>query len=163
MKRLFRNRPKMVYLITLFVLLFLLLLAVKARADQTLTFEAGSAMVRGETPTLGITISCPRCGPIGADWEGGFDLIGESDYRGANVPNVIQLRGALVDGYRGFELGLGFAYVNVPTPYTCQLDFHLLARYRISGRWSAQWRHSSSAGSCDPNVGRDILTLGYRF
>lgn len=162
MNRLFRNGRQAVYYIAAFVVLLLALFAVKARAEQTLELEAGSAMLRGETPVLGLTIACKECGPVRTDYEFGFELIGESSHYLDN-PNVIQVHGQLVDGWRNFEMGLGFYFQNVPTEYVCQFGFHLLARYRVSSRFALQWRHSSSGSSCIPNAGRDLLTLGYRF
>jgi hypothetical protein len=149
-------------MILAFVAVLLLLWSIHARADQTLEFEAGAAMLRGETPAVGVTIACKECGPVRTDYEFGFDLIGESNFYQYN-PNVIQVRAQIVDGYKRFEAGIGFYYQNVPTEYVCQFGFNLLARYRVSSRFDLQWRHSSSGSSCYPNAGRDLLTLGYRF
>lgn len=160
--RLFRNSPRAVAAILVFVVALLVLFAVRARAEQTLAFEGGAAVLRGETPAVGLTVGCPRCGPVGTDYEFGFDLVGDShDYE--DDPNVIQVRAQIVDGWRRAELGLGFYWQNVETEYVCQFGFHLLARYRFTGRLAAQWRHSSSAGSCRPNYGRDLLVVSYRF
>lgn len=162
MMRLFRNPKGAVYGILVFVMALLLLFAIRARAEQTLAVEAGAAVLRGQTPAIGLTGACVQCGPVGTSWEYGFDLIGDShDY--ADNPNVIQLRGQIVDGWRRAEIGLGFYWQNVETEYVCDFGFHLLARWRFANRLSAQWRHSSSAGSCRPNVGRDLLTVSYRF
>ena len=160
--KLFRNDKPVVYAIVAFVALIVLLFSVKARADQNLTIEAGSAMLRGATPTLGFNWSCERCGPVDTDWEAGFELIGESRHFRDN-PNVIQVHGQIVDGWKRAELGLGFYYQNQATEYVCRHGFHLLARFRFTDRLAAQWRHSSSAGSCIPNAGRDLLTLGWSF
>ena len=160
MPKIFRN--KTVWPIALFVACILLLFAIKSRAEQTLTLEAGSAVARGETPTIGLNIGCPGCGPVGTDYEFGFELTGESDWRGEN-PNAIQVHAQIVDGWKRAELGLGFYYMNSPGAYVCDFGFHLLARWRFTDRIAAQWRHSSSAGSCYPNYGRDLLSLGWRF
>lgn len=162
MNRLFRNPKGAVYGIAAFVIILIVLWSVKARADQTFAIELGSAMVRGETPVLGLTIACKECGPVRTDYEFGFDLIGESSHYRDN-PNVIQVRAQLVDGWRRFEAGIGFYYQNVPTEYVCQFGFHLLARFKFGERIAMQWRHSSSGSSCTPNVGRDLLTIGWRF
>ena len=162
MGRLFRNPKGVVYIIAAFVAALLLLFSVKARGEQTLAVEGGYAMLRGETPVLGLTWGCPGCGPVGTDWEAGVDLIGESSHYRDN-PNSIQVRGQIVDGWKKAELGLGLFYQNSPGEYTCNFGFHLLARYRFTDRLAVQWRHSSSAGSCRPNAGRDLLTVGWRF
>lgn len=162
MGRLFRNPKPAVYAIVAFVVLLVILWAIPSRADQTLALEGGSAMLRGETPVMGVTIGCPGCGPVGTDYEFGFDLIGESTHRAYN-PNVIQVRAQLVDGWKRAELGLGFAYFNVEHEFTCRFTFHLMARYRFTDRLALQWRHSSSGSSCLPNTGRDAVTIGWRF
>lgn len=162
MGRLFRNKGSALYMIVVFVAFLLVMFSCEARSDQTLTLEGGSAVLRGETPTLGFTVACQECGPVRTDYEFGFELIGESDHYRHN-PNVIQLHAQIVDSWRRFGLGLGFYWQNVPQEYTCDFGFHLLARYRISDRFAIQWRHSSSAGSCSPNAGRDLVTFGIRF
>lgn len=160
--RLFRNPKGAVYGILAFAVLLLMLFSMKARAEQTLQFEAGSAVLRGVTPAIGLTIGCPGCGPVNTDYEFGFDLVGDS-HEYSESPNAIGPRVMLVDSYKRASLGLGFQWWNVETPYTCQFTFALMARYTISQRFAVQWRHSSSAGSCRPNIGRDLVMLSYRF
>jgi len=162
MKTLFNNPKKVVYLIAAFVAVLLLLFAIKSRGSE-LTVEGGSAMIRGETPALGLNIQWLQAGPVGTDYELGFNLIGQSRYQGNDVTNQIVWHAMLWDGYKRAELGIGAAYFNVPSPYACQFDFTLGARWRFTDHISAQWRHYSSAGSCTPNVGRDLLTFGWRF
>lgn len=161
--RLFRNSPKVLWLIVVFVILFFLLLANPARAGQRLSVEAGSAIVRGPAPTVGLTIGCPLCGPAKTDYEFGFQLIGSSDHPYGPQPNAIVAHAAIVDGWKNYELGLGLYAHNVKWAYNCQVGFHLLGRYRFSDHASIQWRHYSTAGSCRPNPGRDLLTFGWRF
>lgn len=160
LRKLFRTPA--FYIVVAFVIAIVVFFAMPARADQALYFEGGSAMLRGETPTLGFNVKCALCGPADTDYEYGFELIGESSHYRDN-PNVIQLRAQIVDGWRNLELGLGFYYQSQPTEYVCQFGFHLLARWRFTERIAVQWRHSSSSGSCKPNAGRDLLTLGWKF
>lgn len=160
--RLFRNARGTVIAILVFVAALLVLFAVRARAEQTLAVEAGAAVLRGQTPAIGLTVGCPQCGPVGTSYEFGFDLVGDSHDYGES-PNAIGPRVMLVDGWKQAELGLGFQWWNVETGYTCQFTFALLARWRFTDRLAAQWRHSSSAGSCRPNTGRDLLTVSYGF
>lgn len=162
MNNLFRNNRNSKIAIVVFIILLFAFFAIKARAQETLDVEVGSAVLRGETPVLGLTMACRGCGPIYTDYEFGFDLIGESTHEIYNS-NVIQVRGQIVDGWGRFEMGLGFYYQNVAQEYTCDFGFHLLARYRVVERLSVQWRHSSSASSCYPNAGRDLITVAWRF
>ena len=78
--RLFRNPKSAVYLIVAFVVAFLLLLAIRARAESTIQVEGGSAVLRGYTPTLGLSIQWPEAGPARTDYELGFMLIGDGNY-----------------------------------------------------------------------------------
>jgi len=162
MRKLFLNKKPVVYGILLFVAALLALFAIKARADQDLYLEGGYAVVRGETPAVGLTIACKLCGPVNTDYEFGFDLIGESTHHQSNRNNI-QVRAQIVDGYKNAELGLGMYYQSQPGEYVCDFGFHLMARYRFTDRIALQWRHSSSAGSCEPNAGRDLLMASWRF
>ena len=129
--RLFRNPKGAVYGIIAFVAAAADAVRDQARAEQTLQFEAGAAVLRGETPAIGLTIGCPGCGPVGTNYEFGFDLVGDShDY--SESPNSIGPRVMMVDGYKKLALGLGFQWWNVETGYTCQFTFALMARYRAT-------------------------------
>ena len=161
MRKLFRNPKAAVYLIVVFIVLLISRWLVPARASE-LRIEGGSAVLRGETPALGLHITWPQTGPVGTDYEAGFVLIGESSHYQYN-PNVIALHAALVDCWRNLEAGLGFYGMNVEHEYTCRFGFHLLARYRFTDRIATTWRHYSSAGSCTPNAGRDLVMVSWRF
>ena len=160
--KLLRNPKSSLYLIAAFVILLLVLFARHARASE-LQLEGGAAVLRGYTPTLGLSIQWPDKGPAGTDYELGFLLIGDGTYNGREFSNQGLWYAMLWDGYRDIELGIGAARFTVESPFTCQTNFALGARWRITERIATQWRHYSSAGSCYPNYGRDLLTLAYRF
>jgi hypothetical protein len=161
MNKLFDNAKPVLATIVIFVLMFLLFASRDARADSELTFDVGSAMVRGYTPTIGLNVRWPEAGPGRMDWEAGFHLSGQSTNKQEN-PNAFTLYGMLVPNWGPVELGLGFAYTNTPWEYTCQETAALMAGYRYK-RVTLRWYHYSSAGSCKPNAGRDFLKLGWRF
>lgn len=160
MKKLFDNEKGVIVAIVVFVLLFLFLAFKDAKASS-LDFFAGSAMVKGATPAVGLNVKWPEAGPGTTDWEAGFLLSGQSEFRG-DQPNTVSLYGMLVPNWNRFELGLGFAYHNNDWAYTCQETFALMAGYRLE-HLSIRWQHFSSAGSCKPNPGRDFLLIGWRF
>jgi len=160
--RLLRNPKSSLYLVAAFVILLLLLFARHSRASE-LQLEGGAAVLRGYTPTLGLSIQWPDAGPVGTDYELGFLLIGDGSFNGQEFGNQVAWYGMIWDGYRSVELGIGAAYFNVESPFTCQQTFALGARYRINDKFSAQWRHFSTGGSCDPNTGRDIASIAWRF
>lgn len=159
---LFRNPPKAKIAIVVFVLLLLALFALKSRGSE-LQVEGGAAVLRGWAPVLGLSIQWPDAGPVGTDYEAGFNLIGESTYNDEDVTNQAVWYGMVWDGYRAIELGIGAAYFNIESPYTCQFTFALGARWRVTERVAMQWRHYSTAGSCRPNVGRDLGTISFFF
>lgn len=161
LKKLFDNPKPARIAILVFLVLILLLFSIRSRGED-LYFDAGSAIVRGEAPVIGLNIAWKEAGPVNTDYELGFKLIGQSEHYKQNS-NQFVVHGMLVDGWKKAEMGLGFAYFNVPSEYTCQFTFSLLARYRFTDRIHLQAQHFSSAGSCDPNAGRDLLTLGWRF
>ena len=143
------------------IVALLVLFAIESRGED-LYFDAGSAIIRGETPTIGFNIVWHEKGPLRTDYELGMNMIGDSEFRGHNS-NQFVVHGMLVDGYKQFNLGLGLAYFNVPSNYNCQFSTSLLARWRFNDHWHIQHHHFSSGGSCKPNVGRDLLTVGYKF
>jgi hypothetical protein len=160
--RLFNNPWQVVIAIVIFISLFLFLLSKEARSEE-IYFDAGSAVVRGYAPTIGMNIAWKEEGPKKTDYELGFKLIGESEFDGVDQRNQFVVHGMLVDGWKNAEMGVGFAYFNVPSDYACQFTFSLLARYRFTERIHMQAHHFSTAGSCRPNYGRDLLTVGWRF
>lgn len=149
------------YIVAVFVIVLLTFLSIQARAAE-IGVETGSAMLRGETATLGLNINWPLAGPKNTDYEIGFLLSGGSTHRRANDPAFTGYA-MIVDGYKKFEIGFGFAYTNSEWEYTCNGTATLMLRWRFSPRVTAQWHHFSSAGSCRPNAGRDFLTVGWRF
>lgn len=161
--RLFRNPKSAVAIIVVVVLALLWFFSRESRAESTLQVEGGSAVLRGYTPTLGLSIQWPLAGPADTDYELGFMLIGDGTYNEVDFGNQVVWYGMLWDGYRDIELGIGAAYFNVESPFTCQFTFALGARWRFTSRLAAQWRHYSTAGSCAPNSGRDLATINYRF
>jgi len=161
-QKLFRNPKPVVYAILGFVVLLLLFFAINARASEVV-FRAGSAIVKGPTPAIGLDLRYPLSGPLQTDYELGLTLIGSSTYRGDN-PNQIALHAMLVDGWRAFEMGLGLAYLTNTDVYNGDnVNFRLLVRWRFTDQISLQYEHFSCAGSCEPNIGRDLITAGWRF
>lgn len=150
--------------VALFVILFTLALARWARADEPyVQMGVGSAIVRGEAPLLDLSIVYPGKAPRGADYTFGVTLIGESDYGDRHQRGQIAWRAQLVDGFGKFDLGLGAAYLQNEDIYnSCHLEFSLSAAYRF--KWGTlEYLHFSNAGTCMPNVGRDLLFWAHRF
>jgi hypothetical protein len=140
------------YVIAGFVVLFLLLLALKARAASSIEFEAGYPMVVG--------LDTNWDGPIGTSFQCGLDLVAS---RGGATNNA-GLQCLLIDGYKTFDLGLGAIVLHHADQYNgSAANFSLLAQWRMSSRWTFRYRHWSNAGMSDHNQGRDMLMLAYKF
>jgi len=161
--KLFENRKKVLYIILGFVAVWLFILSVDVRAESELRFDGGMAVLKGETPTIGMNIKWPLAGPVNTDYELGFHLIGSSDTpKKPDSPNSITAYGMLVDGYKWYEMGLGFGLTNNDNKYHCRATFTLMAGAKWK-RLTLRWYHNSSAGSCRPNTGRDLVKVGWRF
>ena len=157
---LFRNPKPVVYVITAFVLLFLILLAVKARANPAdgLSVEAGHTIVRGPAPALALTYSW--AGPNDTSWLCRMSLVGST----SEAANQSAIGCQLITGYKQFDLGLGMAWLHHADAYNgSNLNFMLSAAYRFSTRWAAVYVHWSNAGQSEHNVGRDMVSVRYRF
>jgi hypothetical protein len=128
-----------------------------------LRVEAGSAMLRGWTPTLGFSANYIDAGPGYTDLEAGILLVGESEHRGEPQSNTGTLYGMVWSSAGPVDLGIGVAYTQGVQTYTCDTTFALGARYRPTRRLTVQWRHFSSADTCQPNTGRDLLTVSWRM
>lgn len=62
------------------------------------------------------------------------------------------------------ELSIGASYWIKTDEHLigCNLGYQLGFRWRF-GQWSIGPRHWSNAGTCKPNRGQDMLTIGFRF
>lgn len=151
--------------VTVFLGLILLGAATQCRgAEPVAQFELGHTVIRGPATAARLSVQWPDAGPKDAGFECGLTLIGEYEYKGSQ-PNQAIADCALVDGLRGFDFGIGPAYLqNIDTVNGSHFNFHLLARWTSpNGRHMVTWHHWSNAGTVKPNAGRDIVAYGYRF
>lgn len=150
--------------VALFLAALLLTLAFcsqKAEGSE-IRVEAGSAIVRGYTPTLGLSAYYTDAGPAATDVEAGVLLIGESTFKGERQSNTATVYGMLwANAGPKFQLGLGLAYTQGDQRYTCEGTFTLGVRYQPTRRIALTGRHFSSADTCKPNTGRDVLGVGF--
>lgn len=133
----------------------------KAEAGE-IRAEAGSAIVRGYTPTLGLSAYYTDAGPADTDVEAGVLLVGESTFKDQRQSNTATVYGMLwANAGPKFQLGLGVAYTQGDQTYTCKGTFALGVRYQPTRRVALTGRHFSSADTCKPNTGRDTLGVGF--
>lgn len=158
--RIFPHKPAVRYVLLGFVVLFLLALATAARAEAV-SVEVGSAVVRGSTPSLGFVKSWRNRGVGDYSYECGFGIVGSSTFRGAEQRNQGVAECLLVDGFGRFDVGAGLAAQSSSDAYNTRVNFSLLLRWRVTDRLSIAYRHRSNASTGSPNLGRDLLLVGY--
>lgn len=156
------------------VLILVLLLAIGLAIPQChaapldapyVQLSGGAALIRGPTPSMDLTFTEPASVLRNAYWQESLTVIGTSSFRGASVPNNFVVRGLFVDGFGRFDVGLGLAWMQNPAPYNgSPVNFNLQFAYRfIELPLTLTYTHLSNAGSQTPNLGRDIVLLGWRF
>ena len=127
--------------------------------------SGGAAVVRGATEALDLTFTEPAPVLRNAYAQGSLTVLGTSTFRGASVPNNFAARALFVDGFGRFDVGLGLSWMQNPAPYNgSPINFNLQFAYRfIFLPVTLTYTHMSNAGSRLPNLGRDIVLLGWRF
>lgn len=126
--------------------------------------SGGAAVVRGYTPVLDLTFTEPAPQLRHAYWQESLTVIGESTFSGKPVPNNFVVRGLFVDGFGHADIGLGLSWMQNPAPYNgSPVNFNLQLAYRFDCGATLTYTHLSNAGSRLPNLGRDIVLLGWRF
>ncbi len=160
------NPAPIVVVIAAFLLALALALALSHRAwgeTPVIQLSTGRAVLRGPAPVLELAWDYPA-GRGGDAWRSGLTLVGHSAFRGVNYPNSYMLSEQYVTGFGRLDLGLGAAYLANPLPYNgAHVDFKLSIGYRFSFPVAIGYEHYSCGGSCAPNLGRDMLLIGWRF
>jgi hypothetical protein len=124
----------------------------------------GTTFIRGPASVLDLTFTEPASQLKGAYWQESLTIIGTSTFNGQSVPNNFAARGLFVDGFGRFDVGLGLSWMQNPAPYNgSPVNFNLQLAYRLGFGATLTYTHLSNAGSRLPNLGRDILILGWRF
>ena len=168
------NNPKpTVYVVTAFVIAFVAALALNkchaANLGPTdapfIQFDAGSTIIRGITPIVGLTFAEPASVLPHSYWQESLNLIGSSKFGNINAPNNMILSGLFVPGFGRFDLGLGVSWMANYYPYNGQnVNFTLQAAYRfVKLPITLTYRHYSDAGMTAKNIGRDTVLIGWRF
>lgn len=166
---LFRNPPKVVIIIGIFVAAFAAGLiwnkAHSAPVDAPyVQLSGGSAVVRGYAPVLDLTFTEPAPQLHGAYWQESLTVIGSSTFNGQQAPNNFVARGLFVDGFGKFDIGLGLSWMQNPAPFNgSAVNFNLQLAYRLPLGATLTYTHLSNAGTKLPNYGRDIVLVGWRF
>ncbi len=126
--------------------------------------SGGAAVVRGLAPAADLTFTEPASQLHGAFWSQSLTVVGPSEYHGQPAPNNFIVRGLFNDGFGRFDVGLGVSWMQNPPPFNgSPVNFNLQLAYRFRCGLTATYSHISNAGSRLPNLGRDIILVGWRF
>jgi len=161
---------KGIYVVALFLILLMLAFCHESKADVSV--EVGATNLSGDWAGEGLIIS-ERFGK----YDFGIGYITEQEVTttcGPHLPRTSKCRFDLRENiflhaqrvvqYKRCELGIGPAFFqNTNRALGKRFTIGLMAGCRIAERWSIRVRHYSNAGSGTPNLGQDLLSIGYRF
>lgn len=169
-----RNLEKLIkpiLLIAAFILVFLFGFYREAHAETQV--EVGAGLLSGQYSKGPTILATERWGgPLGSRYAVGMGYIYKqevTDRRGyfyklsENLFVFVQRRVCFVDGDH-LCLGMGPAYFNATNrALGSNFTIALSLEYRHKDHLSVNFRHFSNGGSAVPNMGQDMLTLGWRF
>ena len=168
--KLFNLQPKVLIGVGIFLLLFFMGFAFNRCHAGPLDapyvqLSGGAAIVRGETAAMELTFTQPAPQLQKAYWQESLTLIGTSTYNGQSVPNNFIGRVLFVDGFGRLDLGLGLSWMQNYLPYNGgNVNFNLQLAYRLRVLpVTLTYAHFSDGGTRLPNLGRDLVLVGWRF
>lgn len=141
-------------------------LATQCRAAEGYSqFAAGSTIVRGHASAVDLALVYPRIGISDAGAQVGVTFVSESTYKARNQRNQFMWHASLVDGFGNLDVMLGAAYLqNVDIYNGSHTNFMLGVQYRVQRLpVTIIYRHFSNGGTQTPNIGRDMVMIGWRF
>lgn len=145
------------------LLIFLLVLAFFFYKEaEAAEFEVGPTLLSGEFSEGGVLIFNERIGK----WSLGGGYVSKQ-YCHCTWPTDLEenifFQGQRIVEYKKFEIGVGAAYFqNTNRALGKNLTWSLSLGYG-GEHWSIRLRHYSNAGSGTPNLGQDMVTIGYEF
>jgi hypothetical protein len=154
-------------LVVLFIIMFVLGLSNESKAESVATVEIGPTLLSGQfSKGVGLMVN--------QTWDNKWRLGMGVTTEQSVVPRkeaLTEVRQNLwIHGQRvvsiteKLDLGLGMAYFNAKTRWNgSNVVASLSIEYNFTDRWSASFRHYSNAGSASPNMGQDLLVIGYTF
>ena len=145
------------------VLAFIVALALAfCHEAKSAEFEGGPTILSGEYSEGGLLMITERIGP----WSIGGGATSPQRCHcnwPADLDTNIFFQGQRIVDYKKVELGIGAAYwQNTNRALGKNLTWSLSVGYG-GEHWSVRIRHWSNAGSGKPNLGQDVLTIGYQF
>lgn len=144
--------------------MFIILLGFFAYKEaNAFEMEGGVGLLSGEYSEGGALIATERVGK----WAIGGGYVSKQVCHcrwPADLTENIFFQGQRMFDHKNWEMGLGAAYFqNTNRALGKNLTFSLSIGYRFADHWTVRIRHYSNAGSGAPNLGQDMLTVGYRY
>ena len=152
---------------SLFAMLVLLLSTSQCAHATDATVSAGETLVHGPGAlALDVMATQPSNILRGSYWYEGVTVIGAGQFHERAYKTDVAVRAGLMVPVTGkLDLGLGIAALAHPLPFdnASGLDFNPQAVYHINQRLTVTYTHFSDAGIRLPNLGRDVLLIGWRL
>jgi hypothetical protein len=160
---LFQNPKPVIKYILLFLAILIATVWYATRADAAeLDISYGRTLLRGPTDVASVTVLWPKqVGDI--DLYAGTILIGSYQYGGAPYGNNVVLRTGFTAHAKNFGVSFGVADLQHEDRMNSgSINFNLGMEYRWQHA-AVCYMHISNAGSHEPNLGRDMLVVSWRF
>lgn len=148
--------------ILVFIVVMALLFWRPAHAAEV-DIQAGSSFgAQGTGPVLGFGVRAPVNPAFSI--VAGTDLWGSTTFRGQTVPNNWDWHAGIEACRWRLCANIGPAYVQrVDTVNGAHTNFQLGLSFIISSRCRIVLGHISDAGTSDPNIGRQALSISYKL
>ena len=152
------------------VLLFIIVLVFgfykEGKADEV-TAELGATVLSGQF-SEGAALLIEQT--WNDKWRVGMGLTSDQKVTPRKEPETDVRSNLMVHGQRivaitdRLDLGLGVAYWNATTRWNgSHFTASMSIEYELTDRLSIRYRHFSNAGSASPNMGQDMINIGWRF
>jgi hypothetical protein len=153
---------------TIGIFVFILVLAFmfyQAAYGAEVDIAAGSSFgSQGSGAVLGLQVKQPVTANPGLSIFAGTDLWGNTVHNGAVVPNNWDWHAGIESCKWRFCASIGPAFVQrIDAINGAHTNFYLGLSFKFTPRLSLVLGHISDAGTSDPNVGRQALSLSYRL
>jgi hypothetical protein len=158
-------RPWM--MVAVFIIVLLFGFCRESKAETAVTAEIGPTFLSGEfSKGAGLMVHQTW----DEKWRIGMGVTSKQGVVPRTEPFTEVRQNLMVHGQRvvaisdSWKLGLGVAYWNAKTRWNgTSFTASMSIEYHINDKWDVKWRHFSNAGSAAPNMGQDMLVVGYTF
>jgi hypothetical protein len=153
---------------TIGIFVFIAILAIlfaRCSTAAEIDIHGGSSFgAEGAGPVLGLSVLEPLATNPGVSVGAGTDLWGSTSFHGEFVPNNWDWH-AIIEGCKWrICASIGPAYVQrIDAINGAHTDYYLGLKFKATNRLSFVLGHISDAGTTNPNIGRQMLSIQYRL